>query len=142
MQKDNCVDREGKTHFGEFGFYDGYIGSCGNCRVSLKARSGACQDADSCAEKLQESIKNKSNIVSSTINNMNNGVAQRKKEDGEDKAIATAKREEEKLKLEEAKKKAEEPKIENDIKEIKDTKVVEEKTAGTDNTQSKEEPKQ
>lgn len=121
MNKEQCQDREGQSHFGEFGWYDGYVGSCKNCRVGLDARDrGACESSDECSEECLGSLKEtRQNIISQNIDNMRAGENQKKKEEKEDRAIQVAKREEDKKKVEDAKKAAEEKKEE--------LKVVEEK---------------
>ena len=97
MNKSKCNDRENNNHFGEFGWYDGYNGSIGNCRVSLKTRSSSCEDADFCCEECQKRIGNKgTNIISETINNMHRGEIKRQQEEKEDNEISAAKRKKEK----------------------------------------------
>jgi len=112
MNKDQCTDREGINHFGEFGWYDGYIESCRNCRIGLDARvRGACESSDDCADACLQKLRGtKQNIISQNIANMANGEAQKKKEEEEDKAIQVAKREADKKKVADDKVKAEEEK--------------------------------
>ena len=44
MDRNQCNDRAGKNHFGEYGWLDGYQGSISNCRVELKMRGSCCAD--------------------------------------------------------------------------------------------------
>jgi|GEM_PF-6466099 len=130
MDKDNCLDREGKSHFGEFGWYDGYRSSIGNCRLSLKARGSACSDADECSQACMGKLVN-GNIISANIFNMTMGERQAKKEALEDKQLEVARREAEKKKMEEQKAKdAEEAKKTEEQKKAEaDKKAEEEKKA-------------
>jgi DNA-directed RNA polymerase subunit RPC12/RpoP len=99
MNKDNCKDRSGKSHFGEYGWYDGYHGTIGNCRCGLKARAGACEEVDNCIDQAHKNITEggeKTNIVSYNINNMVAGEKDRDKEQREDEEIATTQREKQK----------------------------------------------
>ncbi len=149
MNKDCCQDREGKSHFGEFGWWDGYVGSCRNCRIGLDARDkGACESADDCAESCLDSLKGtRQNIISQNINNMHGGENQKKKEEKENKAIQVAKREEDKKKVEEAKKvkdeeekKVQEPKKEEEKKPEESQEEVKPVTAIDTNNQPPKEP--
>jgi len=108
MNKENCQDREGINHFSEFGWYDGWQGSCSNCRIGLDARNkGACESSDECAEACLESIRGTGqNIISENIANMHTGEKQKKKEETEDKVVAVAKREADKKKAADDKAKA------------------------------------
>lgn len=128
MEKDNCNDRDGNSHFGEYGFWDGYNGSTGNCRCGLNSRAGACKDVDGCMEEAHKKcVEQQSNIISFNINNMVDGEKQRAKEVADDKKIAEAKRIKEKEEANKIKQEAEAKK-----KEEEETKKPEEK---------KEEPK-
>lgn len=101
MNRNDCKDREGKIHFSEYGFLDGYQGSLGNCRTGLKSRGGACSDVDDCAAACQITCKEKhSNIVTENINNMTAGEKLREKEHTEDKEKAEIRQRKEKEELE------------------------------------------
>ncbi len=106
--KTNCVDKDGNSHFGEYGWLDGYQGSIGNCRCGLKARSGACKDVDACIDQAHQNIKDKkTNVVTYNIENMQAGEAKKRAEIKEDEAKEVARREQEKKDLEERKRKEE-----------------------------------
>lgn len=108
MNKEQCVDRDGKSHFGEYGWSDGYHGTIGNCRCSLNSRAGACSHVDECIEESHKKIAGtKNNIVSYNIGNMKAGEKKREDEYKEDKELEAKRRKEEKEKLEESKKKEE-----------------------------------
>ena len=149
MNRENCQDREGTNHFSEFGWYDGFQGSCSNCRIGLDARNrGACESSDECAEACLESIHNTGqNIISENIANMHAGEGQKRKEELEDKAIAVAEREakkkkvaDDKIKAEEEEKKAEEE-AKNPVKKEEVKPVEEKKTEEVKETPKVEEVK-
>jgi len=109
MNRDSCVDKKGISHFGEYGWYDGYCGSLSNCRVKLEARGNCCEDVDDCVTECMKKIsegKTNTNIVSQNIQNMKNGEITRSQEEKEDKEISIARRKEEQERL--AKEKEEE----------------------------------
>jgi len=104
MEKDNCNDRDGNSHFGEYGFWDGYNGSTGNCRCGLNSRAGACKDVDGCMEEAHKKcVEQQYNIISFNINNMVAGERQRAKESIDDKKIADARRAKDKEEAEKTK---------------------------------------
>jgi len=148
MDKENCVDRDGGIHFGEYGFMDGYQSSLGNCRCGLKSRSGSCKDVDDCMEEAHKlCVEKQTNIVSYNINSMIRGEKQRDKEFADDKKITEAKRikekeeaekiiqEQENKKKEETKK--EEIKPETKPEEIKTESKTEEPKKGDKKDESK-----
>lgn len=124
MNKENCLDRDNKSHYGEYGWYDGYTGGVGNCRVGLSSRYGSCDHADLCVEECQKRIAENGeghNVISIYLMNMNRGEAKRNKEGEEDRAISERQRREQKDKLEQEPKetpKKEEPKQEEKKKEL------------------------
>ena len=108
MDKTQCNDKSGTSHFGEYGWYDGYVSSVRNCRVELKMRGTCCSDSDDCADACQKKIrdsKSRNDIVSQNIRNMIDGEKKKQLEEKEEKEMAAKRREEEKKKLEESKKK-------------------------------------
>jgi len=121
--KNTCRDRDGKEHFGEYGWYDGYIGSIGNCRCGLNSRGGACKDVDLCIEESHNKIANgqlNTNIVSYNLDSMVAGEKQKEKERKEDKEMEDIRRQKEK---EEAEKIKQEKELGGKtIKEVKDDK--------------------
>ena len=108
MNKESCNDRAGKSHFGDYGWYDGYTGSIRNCRIELKMRGSCCSDADACAEcsrmKIREGKGNtQTDIVSQNIHNMQLGERDKEREIKEDKELSAKRREDEVRQLAERK---------------------------------------
>jgi len=104
MSKENCKDRDGKSHFGEYGWYDGYHGTISTCRCGLNSRGGACPDVDLCIEEAHTKMEGKrTNIVSYNLANMHAGENKKEAEGKEDSLMAEQSRAKQKEEAEKTK---------------------------------------
>lgn len=104
MSKENCKDRDGKSHFGEYGWYDGYHGTISTCRCGLNSRGGACPDVDLCIEEAHTKMEGKrTNIVSYNLANMHAGENKKESEGKEDSLMAEQSRAKQKEEAEKTK---------------------------------------